>query len=338
MRIAIISPYSLGPQRGNITTVSRISRLLRQAGAELLVLPADTLSALEMERQLFTFAPQLIHGFHAHYCGELTRHLADRSNVPFVLTITGGDLHDPQLRDHPDMAQALEASRAVVCFHESEAAELLRYFPQVATKNTVIAQGVEALSVAAVENSGIAEDAFVILLPAAFRPVKQIEFPLTALKSLTVQLPALRLILAGGIIDQDYAATIRTLLNDAPAATWPGEIPHAQMGGLYARADVVLNCSHSESMSNTLLEAMALGRPVLASDIPGNRSLIQHGETGLLYRDQESFMQCVISLAGDREFRDVLGRHAAEYMRTSFSPQVEMAEHLRLYRSLLESD
>ena len=294
MRIALISPYSIGPRRGNITTVSRISRLLRQAGTELLILPADTLTAAEMELQLVSFAPQLIHGFHAHYCGELTRHLAGHCNVPFMLTITGSDVYDPQLRDHPETARAIGAAGAVVCFHKSEAAELIRSFPQAAKKITVIAQSVEALPVNAAENSGIAKNTFVILLPAACRPVKQIEFPLMALKSLADQLPTLRLIIAGGIIDQDYAATIRCLLDDAPFAQWPGEIRHEQMGTLYTRADVVLNCSHSESMSNTLLEAMALGRPVLANDIPGNRSLVRHGKTGLLYKDQESFRQSVI--------------------------------------------
>ena len=304
---------------------------------ELLVLPADVLSAAAMEQQLISFAPQLIHGFHAYYCGELARHFADRFKVPFVLTITGSDVYDPQLRNHPDTARALGTSGAVICFHKSEAAELARYFPQVAKKITVIAQGVETLPVTAAENFGIEEDAFVMLLPAAFRPVKQIEFPLLTLKSLVGQLPALRLVLAGGIINQEYAATIRRLLNNAPFATWLGEIPHAQMGDLYTRADVVLNCSHSESMSNTLLEAMALGRPVLANDIPGNRSLIQHGETGLLYRDQESFLACVIRLAGNAELRNVLGRHASEYMRTSCSPQVETAEHLRLYHLLIGS-
>jgi L-malate glycosyltransferase len=335
MRIALISPYSTGPQRGNITTVSRISRLLRQAGTELLILPADTLTAAVMEQRLVSFAPQLIHGFHAHYCGELTRHLADHCNVPFILTITGSDVYDPQLRDHPETARAIGAAGAVICFHESEAAELVRHFPEAAKKITVIAQGVEILPVAAAETFGIAEDAFVLLLPAAFRPVKQIEFPLLTLKSLVSQLPSLTLVIAGGIIDQDYSATIRSLLDDAPFAQWPGEIRHEQMGTLYTRADVVLNCSHSESMSNTLLEAMALGRPVLASDIPGNRSLVRHGETGLLYRDQESFRQSVIRLAGNAELRNVLGGRAAEYMRTSFSPQVEVAEHLRLYHVLI---
>lgn len=171
MRIALISPYSIGPRRGNITTVSRISRLLHQAGSEVLVLPADVFTAAEMEQRLIPFAPQLIHGFHAHYCGELTRRLAERLNIPFALTITGSDVHNTELRDHPDTVRALGAAGAVICFHKSEAAELARSFPQTAPKITVIAQSVEKLPVAAAENFGIAEDAFVMLLPAAFRPV-----------------------------------------------------------------------------------------------------------------------------------------------------------------------
>jgi hypothetical protein len=43
------------------------------------------------------------------------------------------------------------------------------------------------------------------------------------------------------------------------------------MCSAYQGADVILNFSLSEGMSNVLLEAKALGKPILASDIPGNR-------------------------------------------------------------------
>lgn len=335
MRIALITPYSLGPQRGNITTVTRISRMLRQQGVEVLVLPADVHSESEMTTLLASFAPQLIHCFHAHYCGDLTRQLAAHRNVPFVITITGSDLHDSLLRNHPDTIQAIKASAGVVCFHASEAAELARHFPPAASTITVIAQGVEALPVAPAEHFGIADDAFVLLLPAALRPVKQIEFPLMALKSLVRHIPTLQLVIAGGIIDPGYAATIRGALGDTPNAEWLGEIARELMGALYTRADIVLNCSRSESMSNTLLEAMALGRPVLAHDIPGNRTLIRHGDTGLLYQDQESFSQSVIRLVHNAELRSALGQHAEASMRAQFSPHHEVTEHIQLYRSLI---
>lgn len=335
MRIALISPYSTGPLRGNITTVNRISRFLRQAGVELLVLPVDILSAPEMERQLIAFSPHVIHGFHAHYCGGLAQRLAARLNLPVVITITGSDLHDPVLRDHPDTVQALRAAQAVVCFDDSEAAELVMHFPTVSNHVTVIPQGGELLSVNATDRFGLPEDAFVLLLPAALRPVKQIEFPLRALEPLIRRFPAIQLVIAGGIIDQDYAAAIRSMMCDAPYAVWLGEISREQMGTLYTRADVVLNCSRAESMPNTLLEAMALSRPVLAADIPGNRSLISHGDTGLLYRDSDSFSEGITRIEGDAELRTALGRRAGAFVRDFFSPENEAAQHLNLYRSLI---
>ena len=321
--------------RGNITTVNRISHFLGRAGVELLVLPSDAISAAEMERQLISFAPQLIHGFHARYCGGLARRLAARLNLPFVITITGSDLHDPLLRDHSDTVLAIAAAQAVVCFDDSEAAELACHFPQVEDRVAVISQGAELLPVAAADSLGLAEDAFVLLLPAVIRPVKRIEFPLQALAPLVCRFPAIRLVIAGGIIDQDYAATILSMLCEAPYAAWLGEIPRERMGTLYARADVVLNCSRFESMPNALLEAMALERPVLAVDIPGNRTLVRDGDTGLLYRDQDSFCEDVARLVGDAGLRSTLGRRAGEFVRGSFSPQNEAAEHIRLYQSLI---
>jgi len=334
MRIALIAPYSLGPLRGNIITVNRIGCFLQRLEVDVLILPADALSSAEMEQRLASFAPRLIHAFHARYCGGVAQRLAERLHLPYVVTITGSDLHDPQLRDHPDTLRALSSARSVICFNDLEAAKLAGHFPEISARLSVIPQGVEALPVAE-DDFGVAGDAFVLLLPAALRPVKRVEFPLQALAPLMERLPALRLVIAGGIIDQDYAATIRTMLCDAPYAAWLGEVARERMGALYARADVVLNCSLFESMPNSLLEAMALGRPVLAADIAGNRALVRHGDTGLLYRDDHSFFEGVMRLAQEPELRAALGRHAQAWVQSTCSPQLEAAAYLSLYRSLL---
>lgn len=335
MRVALISPYSHGPMRGNIITVNRIARFLGQAGVATITLAVDTCSVSEMKRHLAEFKPDLIHGFHAHYCGTTARHLAELMHIPYALTMTGSDLNDPLLTSHPDTVTAIEAAHAIVCFHSSDADRLAGFFPNLGGDVVVVPQGVEPLPVVGGDSFGIRPDSFVLLLPAALRPVKRVEFPVISLLQLSKRDQLLHLVIAGGIIDYDYAASIRTMLSDKPFVTWLGEVPHERMGNIYERADLVLNCSRSESMSNSLMEAMALGRPVLAANIPGNRSLVENGKTGWLYDGEEDFERLVLQIRENETVRSDMGLRAKEYIKTAFSPQMEAARYLSLYRTML---
>ena len=334
MRIAIISPYSRGPMRGNITTVRRIARALGEVGLEVVILPVDVMSVAEMECRLHSFAPDIIHAFHAGRCGEPACYLAERLDVPCVITITGSDINEPLFREHASTHRAMAMAAAIVCFDEFVAACVARFFPDVSRRIALIPQGVVPLPVTVDAGCVIPEDAFVLFLPAALRPVKNIEFPLLALAPLAMKIDKLMLVIAGGVIDQEYADSVRGLLDVAPFATWLGEVPYEQMGTLYARADVVLNCSHDEGMPNSLLEAMALARPVLAADIPGNHSLVHDNETGWLYSDEADFRELVTRLMGDAALCAEVGRRAREYVQSEFSPCIEADRYIRLYTTL----
>lgn len=335
MRIALIAPYSSAPMRGNIVTVQRIAQFMNQADVATVILAVDNLSITAMQRELEEFKPDLIHGFHAHYSGAAARTLSEQLQIPYLLTITGSDLQESRLRNHPDTLSAIEAAEVIVCFHDSDAHRLTGFFPGLHSKVAVVPQGVEQLPTAEGADFDIDPEAFVLLLPAALRPVKNVEFPIESLSRLVPGDQKLQLVIAGGEIDQDYAALIHTMVNDSTFASWPGEVPHELMGSLYERADLVLNCSHSESMPNSLMEAMAIGRPVLASDIPGNRSLIQNGINGLLYDGEEDFLNQVMRIRENEILREKLGRNAKEYIRTKFSPQQETESYMSIYRKLI---
>jgi L-malate glycosyltransferase len=337
MRIALISPYSWGPMRGNIVTVQRIARFLDQAGVATVTLAADNFSINEMQGRLAEFKPDLIHGFHAHYCGVISLKLAENMRIPYVITITGSDLHDSLLRTHPDTVNAVERAQAIVCFHASDADRLTGFFTNLRGKVALVPQGVEALPVVEGDCFGINRESFVLLLPAALRPVKRVELPIKWLSQMALSDQTLQLVIAGGVIDNDYAASIRTMLSDAPFATWLGEVPHEQMGNLYKRADLVLNCSRSKSMPNSLMEAMALGRPVLAANISGNRSLVQNGKNGWLFDGEEDFRRLVLQIKENALLREEMGRRAKEIIKTKFSPQLESKRYLSLYRKLVTS-
>jgi glycosyltransferase involved in cell wall biosynthesis len=100
-----------------------------------------------------------------------------------------------------------------------------------------------------------------------------------------------------------------------------GFVPHEELQRLYARAAVVACPSRREGFGVACLEAMAHGRPVVASAVGGLRDLVVHEETGLLVppRDPSALRAALERLLGDRELRLRLGTAGQERARTQFS-------------------
>jgi L-malate glycosyltransferase len=287
-----------------------------------------------MAQHLFSFSPTLIHGFHARYCGEISAILADRFRIPFIITITGSDLYDPALRDHPATTKPLDQAAVITCFSPSEADELAARFTGISGRVVVVPQGAETLPDCGRLIFGFPDDAFVLLLPAALRPVKNVEFAISAIKLLWQVDKRFQLVIAGGQIDRSYTDCIRSMLAAAPWVSWLGEVPYEQMGALYRRVDIVLNCSRYEGMPNSLMEAMALGRPVVAANILGNRSLVRHADTGWLFDSECTFRKLVTMLAGDEMMRLEVGRRARKSIEMNFSPCAEAEQYRDLYHKL----
>ena len=92
----------------------------------------------------------------------------------------------------------------------------------------------------------------------------------------------------------------------------------------YATADCVVLPSYHEGMSNVLLEAAAVGRPVITSDIPGCREAVEDGKTGLLckVKDTDSLYEQMCRMV-DSSFaeRQSMGQAAREKMVREFDKQ-----------------
>lgn len=76
-------------------------------------------------------------------------------------------------------------------------------------------------------------------------------------------------------------------------------LPRAEMLGWIKAADVFVLNSRYEGFSHTLVEAMALGTPVIATDAGGNTTLVAHGETGLLIppEDDAALLEALTAVA-----------------------------------------
>src|SRR5439155_1448476 len=127
-----------------------------------------------------------------------------------------------------------------------------------------------------------------LLFPAGIRPIKNPRFPLPPLDAVARSHPGLELSYVGPILDPREGEALLAALRTRVWARYLGARPHHEMRALIADADVILNCSVSEGgMANSVLEALALGRAVLASNIEGNRSLVYDGVTGFLFGTPE---------------------------------------------------
>jgi len=100
---------------------------------------------------------------------------------------------------------------------------------------------------------------------------------------------------------------------------FPG--PKKDAGSYLRAADIFVMPSLSEGMSVALLEAMAEGLPVCASDIPGNRNVIQHGVSGLLFKrgDAGELAASLETLIKDATLRKSFGSQARSRVAKDYS-------------------
>jgi glycosyltransferase involved in cell wall biosynthesis len=95
--------------------------------------------------------------------------------------------------------------------------------------------------------------------------------------------------------------------------------------------------SEFEGMSNSVMEAMAAGVPVVATDIPPNRELVIDGQTGYLVRvgDSVGMAQFTDRILADPALAKRLGSAGRERVRNDFSLDRMVAVHVELYRAVL---
>jgi glycosyltransferase involved in cell wall biosynthesis len=107
---------------------------------------------------------------------------------------------------------------------------------------------------------------------------------------------------------------------------------------LYDLLDLVMLPSHSEGLSQALLEAMALGKHVIASASTGNLELVTDGVDGRLVPSMDSmaWAAAIEALLGDARLAGTLGTAARKTARETFALEHTIARTVQLYQSLLQ--
>ena len=109
------------------------------------------------------------------------------------------------------------------------------------------------------------------------------------------------------------------------------------MPELLASSDLVVLPSHREGTPRILLEAAAMELPVVATDIPGCRGVVEHEVNGLLVpvRDAPALAEAIVRLVQDEDLRARFGRTGRRIVLRGFDERIVLDKTLAVYQDLL---
>lgn len=120
--------------------------------------------------------------------------------------------------------------------------------------------------------------------------------------------------------------------------SFKGTIPNAEVPNVINKMDIFVNCSKHESFGVALVEAMACGIPVVATDTPGFREVVDDGKTGIVLKDRqpETFANALLSLLNDEGLRKKYGEEGRKKVLREYNWTDNVKIMEELYYSLVE--
>lgn len=141
------------------------------------------------------------------------------------------------------------------------------------------------------------------------------------------------LVLVGGTPDEGPEAE-RAVLDGIGSANLAGVRSHEEMPAVYADADIFCLPSHWEAMPLTVLEAMAAGLPVVATDVGDVAAVVEDGVTGTIVspRDPGALADALAPFIQDASMRIEYGRAGRSRVELEYSSEVALDRLDQLYR------
>ena len=182
---------------------------------------------------------------------------------------------------------------------------------------------------------GIPRDALVVGFVGRLIALKDVKTLLLALENVVPDVPEVHAMIVGSgpelVRLQNYVAGSERLRDRVCFAG-----SREDVADLLKAMDIFVLPSLMEGMSNTILEAMATGLPIVATAVGGNPEILTDSRCGYLFQpgDAASLSEKLSSLLRSKEKRDRFGRESRERVMNVFSLQAMVTRYRELYRQL----
>lgn len=163
--------------------------------------------------------------------------------------------------------------------------------------------------------------------------LKGVDLLLRAFADISDEFPDVSLRIVGHLPEKEE---YRHLFAGRPRIEFVGPVMPDKVLELVADCEAVVLPSRSEGMPRVLIEAMAAGQPIIASNVGGIPYYIRHGETGLLFEreDVEGLKKALRDVLGDESYATRLGQNGRRYVLSELSARRHVEAMTRLLRGV----
>ncbi len=186
------------------------------------------------------------------------------------------------------------------------------------------------------------ENCFVLGFIGSFFAWEGLQLLIEAMPQVIAQRPDVRLLLVGGGPDDAAVREAVVRLGLQGHVIFAGQVKHDAVAALYDSVDVLVYPRIPMRLTNMVtplkpLEAMALGKVFIASDVGGHRELVKDRETGVLFKagDRDDLSRTILEVAGDAGLREKLASTGPQFIRQERTWAKVVARYVPVYESFL---
>jgi glycosyltransferase involved in cell wall biosynthesis len=311
----------LGRISGNVTTQGQIIADLFSTDGYLVTSVSSKknpiLRLIDIVLNLLLYLPKTdiliveVYSGQAFIIADIAGMLAKLFGVPAILVLHGGNLPDLAAKHPVWVRRVLKRAAILVAPSAYLAKEMsmfdldIRVIPNVINVESYSFRGRRKLSPK-------------IIWMRSFHEIYNPQMAIDVLAIIKRKVPDATLVMAG--VDKGLEADIkRSAINAGlfDSVRFPGFLDESAKRNEFSNADIYINTNRIDNMPISVVEAFAMGVPVVATDVGGISYLISHGENGLLVKDDDpsEMASALLSLLKDPQLANYIsvnGRRLAE--------------------------
>lgn len=260
----------------------------------------------------------VIHAFFGVPCGVLAMRLGKKYKIPYIVSLRGADVPGYSERFSslynlltPFIIRVWKNAHSVIANSQGLKELALKTIPDFTIP--VIQNGVDTDEFQAKASESFEQNPFTILCVSRLTPRKGIRFLIESLTYMT-EVPDAQLVIAGEGDEKEALVELTKTFGLEERVSFLGRISHEELSAIYQSAHVFCLPSQNEGMSNTLLEALASGLPLVATVTGGTEELVRESENGFYIEksNPNDIAEKLTVLAKNRELCKYFGTKSRE--------------------------